>query len=55
MRSGQRTAKPLDLTFHEAVDDPETRAEFIRRALHLYIQTTISNEPHRPPKAPCSH
>lgn len=31
MRSGRISSKPKDLTYHEAVDDPDTRAEFIRR------------------------
>ena len=31
MRSGRISNKPKDLTYHDAVDDPDTRGEFIRR------------------------
>lgn len=31
MRSGKVSTKRKDVSYHEAVDDPDTRAEFIRR------------------------
>lgn len=42
MRSGRASAKPKDLPFYEALKDPDTRAEYIRRRQSLVnlISTT---------------
>lgn len=40
MRTGMLSLKPKDVSFHEAVDDPETRAEFIRREL-VHVQNCV--------------
>ena len=33
MRSGQPDVKSRDIDFHQALHDPDTRAEYIRREL----------------------
>ncbi|EJD53517.1 hypothetical protein AURDEDRAFT_52863 [Auricularia subglabra TFB-10046 SS5] len=39
MQSGVVSSKPKDLPYHEAVNDPETRAEFIRHLQKLHALT----------------
>lgn len=41
MRSGMKSNKPKDVTFHQAVDDPETRGEFIRRQCSSHLSVLI--------------
>ncbi|KAF8469444.1 hypothetical protein JB92DRAFT_3057212 [Gautieria morchelliformis] len=41
MRSGRISNKRKDLTYHEAVDDPDTRAEFIRHLQLLQALTKV--------------
>ncbi|TDL29206.1 hypothetical protein BD410DRAFT_735994 [Rickenella mellea] len=43
MRSGERSRRPTDVTFHQAVEDPETRGEYIRhlQKLHAYSKAFI--------------
>lgn len=58
MRSGQRSTKAKDIAFHEAVDDPETRAEFIRRQclLHQLVTTAFRQLPiHRFTEIACPY
>ena len=35
MRSGRASTKPKELPFYEALKDPDTRAEYIRRTQSL--------------------
>lgn len=37
------SSKPKDVSFHEALNDPETRAEFIRRTLRRCLRVSSSS------------
>ncbi|KAG8965048.1 hypothetical protein FRC03_001003 [Tulasnella sp. 419] len=44
MRTGRQSSRPKNVDFHQAVDDPETRAEFIRhlQKLHALAKTFVT-------------
>ncbi|KLO15676.1 hypothetical protein SCHPADRAFT_902188 [Schizopora paradoxa] len=44
MRSGMKSSKPKDVAYKQAVEDPETRKEFIHHLqfLHAYVKTFVN-------------
>lgn len=41
MRSGIASTKPKDVPFYEALEDPDTRAEYIRRTRSLILDMLV--------------
>lgn len=48
MRSGRASSKPKDISFYEALKDPDTRAEYIRRRRNLGNFIVTTHEQHCP-------
>jgi len=52
MRSGTPSSKQKDVPFYQALDDPETRAVYIRRTYGLHLQYGLLIRPCRSSNTP---